>query len=603
MRKDKSVYSTPHCLGYMVKTAWKHQRDVLWRLMLAVACAVGLQAMQLYAAPEILASVERQDSISDLLRVILMFSLGMLLVSTVKTYFAYSAQLRRIAVRSVLIDRVIEKACTMSYCLCSDSKAIAVKNGAYMAVGDNNSGTEHIWVTLETLLSGVGCFAVYLTLLTDLNPVLAVAVIAMALVGYLVTRRLTRWQQDHREELNRCYVRENYVANKAESDKLAKDVRLFGLRDWLMELYEKSIRLHKDFVYRRERVLVWGDLLDVLLTLLRNGLAYWYLISMAIEGQLTTAQFLLYFAAASGFADWVGQILNNMVEVQKECREISSVLEWIEYPEPFRFTGGKPIPKGDGYELRLENVSFRYPEAEKPVFEHLYLTIHPGEKLAVVGLNGAGKTTLVKLICGLLDPVEGRVLLNGVNIRELNRREYYACISGVFQDNSLLPGSVAENITLSETVTDTEKVNDCIEKAGLTEFVSALPKGLNTHYGKELYPDGVEFSGGQTQRLLLARALYKDGPILVLDEPTAALDPLAESDIYQKYNAMTKGKTSVFISHRLASTRFCDRILYLKDGVIAEEGTHEELLAKNGGYAQLFEIQSRYYQEGRDFRD
>ena len=181
MRKDKSVYSTPHCLGYMVKTAWKHQRDVLWRLMLAVACAVGLQAMQLYAAPEILASVERQDSISDLLRVILMFSLGMLLVSTVKTYFAYSAQLRRIAVRSVLIDRVIEKACTMSYCLCSDSKAIAVKNGAYMAVGDNNSGTEHIWVTLETLLSGVGCFAVYLTLLTDLNPVLAVAVIAMAL--------------------------------------------------------------------------------------------------------------------------------------------------------------------------------------------------------------------------------------------------------------------------------------------------------------------------------------------------------------------------------------------------------------------------------------
>ena len=151
--------------------------------------SAGSKLVQLYAAPEILASVERQDSILDLLRVILMFSLGMLLVSTVKTYFAYSAQLRRIAVRSVLIDRVIEKACTMSYCLCSDSKAIEVKNGAYMAVGDNNSGTEHIWVTLETLLSGVGCFAVYLTLLTDLNPVLAVMVIAMALVGYLVTRR------------------------------------------------------------------------------------------------------------------------------------------------------------------------------------------------------------------------------------------------------------------------------------------------------------------------------------------------------------------------------------------------------------------------------
>ena len=603
MKKDKSVYSTPHCLGYMVKTAWKHQRDVLWRLVMAVACAVGLQAMQLYAAPEILASVERQDSISDLLRVILVFTLGMLLVGSVKTYFAYSAQISRIAVRSVLIDRVIEKTCTMSYSLCSDTKANEVKSGAYMAVGDNSSGTEHIWQTLETLLSGVGCFAVYLTLLTDLNPVLALVVIVTALVGYLVTRRLDRWQQDHREEQNRCFAREQYIQTKVESDKFAKDIRLFGLGNWMMELYDKGVRLHKDFIQRRERVLIWGDLLDVLLTLLRNGLAYWYLISMAVAGRLTASEFLLYFAAASGFADWVGQILNNMVEVQKECREISSVLEWIEYPEPFRFTGGKPIPKGDGYELRLENVSFRYPEAEKPVFEHLNLTIHPGEKLAVVGLNGAGKTTLVKLICGFLDPSEGRVLLNGVDIRELNRREYYACISGVFQDNSLLPGSVAENITLSETVTDTEKVNDCIEKAGLTEFVSDLPKGLNTHYGKELYPDGVEFSGGQTQRLLLARALYKNGGILVLDEPTAALDPLAESDIYQKYNAMTKGKTSVFISHRLASTRFCDRILYLKDGIIAEEGTHEELLAKNGGYAQLFEVQSRYYQEGSDFRD
>lgn len=229
------------------------------------------------------------------------------------------------------------------------------------------------------------------------------------------------------------------------------------------------------------------------------------------------------------------------------------------------------------------------------------LTIHPGEKLAIVGLNGAGKTTLVKLLCGFLDPTRGRVLLNGQDVREFNRREYYSLFSAVFQEFSILDVTVAENVSQQAEGTDEERVWDCLEKAGLTKAIQALPQGLQTHVGREVYLDGVVFSGGQTQRLMLARALYKNAPILLLDEPTAALDPIAENDIYQKYDSMTAGKLSVFISHRLASTRFCDRILFLKDGVIGEEGTHESLLRLGGDYAKLFEVQSRYYQEGREF--
>lgn len=217
------------------------------------------------------------------------------------------------------------------------------------------------------------------------------------------------------------------------------------------------------------------------------------------------------------------------------------------------------------------------------------------------GLNGAGKTTLVKLLCGLFDPTEGRVLLNGKDIRDFNRKEYYELFSAVFQEFSVMYVTIAENVAQTTADIDEAKVRACIEKAGLTKFINELPKGLDTHVGRNVFLDGVLFSGGQTQRLMLARALYKDGPILILDEPTAALDPIAENDIYMKYNEMTQGKTSVFISHRLASTRFCNRIIFVVDGNIAEEGTHESLLELGGEYAKLFEVQSRYYQEGREF--
>lgn len=256
------------------------------------------------------------------------------------------------------------------------------------------------------------------------------------------------------------------------------------------------------------------------------------------------------------------------------------------------------VREGMEYTIELRDVTFGYTGIEKPVFEHFNLTIPAGEKLAVVGLNGAGKTTLVKLICGFYDPDEGEIRLNGVNVKEFNRRAYYRLFAGVFQNFSILPGSIWLNVSQKAHGVDREKALSCIEKAGLLEKIESLPKGMDSLLDKTVFHDAEEMSGGEMQRLMLARLLYRNSPVIVLDEPTAALDAIAENDVYQRYQELTKGHTSVYISHRLASTRFCDRIILIQNGKIIEEGSHEELMELGESYAKLFEIQSKYYREG-----
>ncbi|MDO4754557.1 MAG: ABC transporter ATP-binding protein, partial [Bacillota bacterium] len=317
---------------------------------------------------------------------------------------------------------------------------------------------------------------------------------------------------------------------------------------------------------------------------------------------LPASQFLLYFASLTGFTQWTKGLLDQFGELRKMSLDLNRIRKFLEWPEPFNLQKGEPIGKdlSKSYEIRFENVGFVYPESNESTLSEINLTVRAGEKLAVVGLNGAGKTTLVKLACGFLDPTEGRVLLNGTDIRTYNRESYYRLFSAVFQQFSVLEASVEENICQKPeefiTERDREQIVSCLEKADLMKKVEEIG-GLSAKIGREVYDDGVELSGGQKQRMMLARALYKDGAIIVLDEPTAALDPIAEHQIYMKYGEMTHGRTSIFISHRLASTRFCDRVLFMKDGKIAEEGTHESLMKLGGGYAELFEVQSRYYQE------
>ena len=600
-QSEKPKYNTLQNVGWMVQIAWNTRRRVLLFCVLTAALEVLLQVIPLYFAPEVLARVERKAPLPELLMTIGLFTAALFFAQGLREYIAQNTLFPRVDVRSAIIAKIAGKCNTTSYPNTLDTGFTKLREKATLACSSNSDSAEHIWETLTMLLKNIGGLAVYLAILSRIDPLLLLVVTATCVAGFLVSRRANSWRYAHRDEEETYFQKKYYLRSKAESIEFAKDIRIFGLQNWLNELLDKIHDLYLDFSLRCERVEVLADLTEVALTMARNGIAYWYLIRMALNDGLGVPEFLLYFTAVTTFTTWVMGILQELSTLNRESLDISRLREFLEYPEPFRFAEGEAVPAADGYELRLENVSYRYPGAQEDTIRDLNLTVHPGEKLAVVGLNGAGKTTLVRLLCGLLDPTRGRVLLNGKDVRDFNRESYYALFSAVFQEFSVLDVTVAEQIAQTAEGIDYAKIADCLEKAGLTETIQKLPKGLQTHVGREVYLDGVLFSGGQTQRLMLARALYKDGPILLLDEPTAALDPLAENDLYRKYSEMTHGKTSVFISHRLASTRFCDRILFLADGGIREEGTHEELLALGGAYAELFAVQSRYYREGKEF--
>ena len=599
--KQKPKYNTAQNVGWMVRIAWKTRKQVLLFCVLTAALEILYNLAQLYIAPEILRRVEGHAAMGSLLGTILFFTAALFLTLSVKDYIKENTLFVRVDVRTEIIGMISYKCNTTSFPNTLNADYMKLRDTAHVACDSNSEATELIWQTITLLLQNIGGFLIYLTILSYLDWTLLAVVMATCILGFLVSRHTNNWIFAHREAGEAYFSKKQYIRQNAESVELAKDIRIFGLQNWLYELLENVHNAYLDFRLKAERKRLLADMTEAVLTVARNGIAYVYLINMALRESLGVPEFLLFFTAVTSFTTWVMGILQQAAKLHEQSLDISRVREFLEYPEPFRFEGGEAVPKAESYELKLENVSFRYPGAEEDTIRNLDLTVRPGEKLAIVGLNGAGKTTLVKLLCGLFDPTQGRVLLNGRDIRDFNRREYYGLFSAVFQEFSILDVTIAENIAQTNQDIDYDRIWACIEKAGLTKTVSELPHGLDTHVGREVYLDGVLFSGGQTQRLMLARALYKDGPILMLDEPTAALDPIAENDIYMKYNRMTAGKTSVFISHRLASTRFCDRIIFIADGGIAEEGTHESLLAMDGVYAKLFEVQSRYYQEGKEF--
>lgn len=604
--KSKPKYNMFQNSLFMIKVAWKERKKkVLVTLLLAALLSVVINLVGLYISPTILKMIENKDNIKSIIITILIFASILMIATALNAYISENTLFGRVQVRLAIINRLNEKAATTSYSNLDDEQFTNLLNKAFSTTYGNSEASEAIWTTLESILKNIIGFVTYMVVLIQINPIILIIMFATTLISYLVSKKLNQYEYKHREEIADLYTKLDYIDRTSKSSSFAKDINIFNLRPWIKEIQEKNFSLLYNYRKKANINYLIGKILDIVLTIFRNGFAYFYLINMVIKGNMTASMFVLYFSTIGGVTSWITGILSSFSTLHRQSIELCSVRECLDYKEKFNLDSGEKIaidPNGK-YEIKLENVSFSYPNSTIKTLDNINLTIHPYEKLAIVGLNGAGKSTLVKLICGLYEPTEGRILVNGTDVKKINRTNYYELFSPIFQDYLILPGSIALNVSQDIKNPSLERVNDCLEKVGLKEKIDSLEKGINTNLDREVFEDAVMLSGGQTQRLMLARALYKDAPIVVLDEPTAALDPIAEANLYQKYNEITLNKASLYISHRLASTRFCDRIILLDNNKIIEEGTHEELLKLNKKYAELYNIQSKYYKEEEEHEE
>lgn len=600
MKNHKSEYSVIQTVLFMIRQAAKEAPTVLVWLVADAILALILQLLELYVTPVLLRDMDRQIAWNELVKTILLFSGGMLLLTGLKEYMNDATFQGKIEIRMSFCKAITAKIGTTSYCNLGKKDFQEKKERANQATNGNNRATEIIWTQLNQLLFCLLGFFAYLLVMKRMNLLILAVTVLAAIVSYLAVQRSVVWLQNNRAENDHARQCFWYLTNETWSPVTAKDVRILHMKEWLLDTLRQNYDTFMHFERSVGKRDFMADAVNVFAALIRNGVAYVYLIGQVLAGNMDAPQFILYFSAVSGFTNWVQGIMENVAQLRQSGVGISDVMELLFYAEPYRFEDGEALPenKAGQYELKLENVSFRYPGASEDTLHNLNLTIRSGEKLAVVGRNGAGKSTLVKLLCGFFDPTEGRVLLNGEDIRKYNRKEYYRLFSAVFQDFSILAGTIAENVAQSVEEMDASRVREAVKDAGLKENVERLPEQYETRLGRSVYLDAYELSGGETQRLMLARALYRNAPVIVLDEPTAALDPIAESDLYERYHELTKGSTSIYVSHRLASTKFCDRIILIGAGGIAEMGTHEELMDAGKEYAHLYEVQSRYYTEG-----
>lgn len=587
---------------YMIHQALSVRKSIVLFCMIETILALIVHFVQLFIVPFILGGIENGKSLSDLIGLIIGMVTMLMLADSLKKYVATNTIFGRIDLRSKFTFDIHTKISKTSYPNLYDESFLKCLNRAEEAVCNNDGFVSTIWDHISDLIKNIIGLFIYMYILTELNIVVLAVIVITTIIGYFVSNYLYGWEYRNEEEKAEYIRKKDYINNIASDFSMAKDIRFFHMRDWILDVRDEVLKLYEIFIIKKENRKFVAHIMLIILMVLRNGFAYWYIISMTLNNNMSVAYFLLLFNAAGGVSEWIEGIFGALTKLHLQNKDINNFRIFLNYPELFLFEEGEDIEASRliNPQIRLNNVSFSYPDCDNNVVDNVSLTLFPGEKIAIVGENGAGKSTLIKLLMGFLEPDKGNVELNNENICKYNKEKYYQLFSAVFQNSSVLASSITCNVSQSFCESDMEKVISCIQRAGLAEKIARLPDQYNTLLGKDVYEEAIELSGGELQKLMIARALYKETPFLILDEPTASLDALAEKNIYEQYLKAAKERTTVFISHRLASTQFCDCIYLMEKGKIVEKGTHQELMEKRGKYYSIFSLQSKHYREGSE---
>lgn len=598
--KRKPKYGLFASVGYIYRLLWNTERSLVFTGIVLVPLSVILAALALYTPSAVLRALETADRFSFIALTIVGLLFAGLLFRLCDNMIQVKVGNAEHMVLLQMIYMYQKKRREQDWYLDYDPEFQKLDERGYAAITNNHTAGVHFPMEFSDILGMLLKFILFGSVISMLNPLILLLLAGGCVANYAMSAWERKKNWNDRDIRNKIDEKIGYTAvNLSIDNQYAKEIRLYGMQDGMHTRFLELLSLGLCEKKKLERRNFLVALVEFLIFLLRDGIAYVFLIYQAAAGKLDAAAFVLYFSAVSQMSGLMGNILWKVSRVSEGALEVSDFREVLEVEGRLNRGKGIPVPKGP-FSIEFRNVSFTYPEGEKKVLDNISFQIEAGEKIALVGLNGAGKTTLTMMMCGLLLPDEGEVLLDGHTLYEYNREELYGLFGLVSQRFSLLPLSIAKNIacTMEDEKIDRARLAHCIELSGLTEKIASLPKGADTPLNRELNRDGTELSGGETQKVLLARLLYKKTSCIILDEPTAALDPIAEDRIYRRYREIASHATSVFISHRLASTRFCDRIFLLDGAQFAESGTHEELMAAGGKYKELFEVQSKYYKEG-----
>lgn len=604
----KKTYYSIQNMFYVMSETIKKQKIFLLFLIIYVFSAAVFEYLPALINSFVIAKLEAGLTIEALVLLILSYLGIMLIIGEAALITKSQMDWRLFFSRTKFISKILKVLMNMDYEFLEQPKVMDVQQRALSRTSGSNSGIQGLLeISIKNILNVIK-IVIALTLVVNKSYVIVSVIVLLTVLHFFVvdgTKRTDKKKVWDALEPKKRRLR--YVDNMTTNFAYGKEIRLFHISEWLLKKQKEEHEVANGLICKSHNLWFRANVINQVISITQQLILYGWLVYGVINGTMNIAMFILYIQVIPVFTSALSGLLDDVAETRKLSSEVTDYRYFLSLKDTDEQNEGElklsEFVK-DKVEFRFENVSFKYAGQEDYALKDVNLVINAGKRLAIVGLNGAGKSTFVKLLMRLYEPTEGTIYLNDINIRRFNKNEYFHLFAPIFQNIELYAFSLMENITMKMAEdSNRQNVEKCLRQAGLWKKITELPNGIDSQILKVIYDDGIDLSGGEKQKLAIARALYKKSMVLILDEPTAALDAYSESELYNSFDSLVGEKTAVYISHRLASTRFCDEIAVFSQGHIIEFGTHEELMRQGKKYFELYQVQSKYYKEGCGDKD